>query len=439
MGESREREGFFGDKYIEHHDDDGNKIGESREREGVFGDKYTEHRDANWNKTGESREREGVFGDKYSEHRDTNWNKTGESREREGFFGDKYTEHRDANSNKTGESREREGVFGNRYTEHTGSGWRSSPRETEYVQSSSSSGSGLEILIGWLIGAAVVVGIVIALVIFVIWLVVNVALPLLLLNSALALTILACVYKDRRTLFAAFSLVGGGYLLIDVFGGWFSALFVNNVVGNPVWVTCFAYLNAAAVGLSVWFLVQPMWASSLEVRDSDRNRSMMLMGGSIALVVAAVVFIPLVYHLIPNQLGLRSNNSSTFGTPGNRSGTSTNTGATEPNGRPALNLDTSLSTRFDRIYGGAINAISFSMSLVRHETKLEGQASTPSKTDTLSGTIDSYGNFEMKGYENGKKFTGIYKGTIDIHGEINGTWTKPNGTKETSFYVSQSQ
>ena len=89
MGESREREGFFG-RYTEHFDDDGNKIGESREREGFFGD-YTEHTDTSGSKIGESREREGFFGD-YTEHTDTSGSKVGESREREGLFGE-YTEH----------------------------------------------------------------------------------------------------------------------------------------------------------------------------------------------------------------------------------------------------------------------------------------------------------------------------------------------------------
>lgn len=118
MGESRERDGFFG-KYTEHFDDNGNKIGESRERDGFFG-KYTEHTDATGNKTGESREREGFFGN-YSEHTDSSGSKTGESRERDGFFGP-YTEHTNTQGEKVGESRERDGFIG-KYTEHTGVGW----------------------------------------------------------------------------------------------------------------------------------------------------------------------------------------------------------------------------------------------------------------------------------------------------------------------------
>ena len=107
-GESREREGVFGN-YTEHRDETGKVVGESREREGVFGN-YTEHRDETGKKAGESREREGVFGN-YTEHRDETGKKAGESREREGVFGN-YTEHRDETGKVVSESRERDGFFG---------------------------------------------------------------------------------------------------------------------------------------------------------------------------------------------------------------------------------------------------------------------------------------------------------------------------------------
>jgi hypothetical protein len=90
--------------------------GESREREGFLGDRYTEHRDENYRVVGESREREGFLGDRYTEHRDENYRVVGESREREGFLGDKYTEHRDESGKVVSESRERDGFFG-KYTE----------------------------------------------------------------------------------------------------------------------------------------------------------------------------------------------------------------------------------------------------------------------------------------------------------------------------------
>ena len=298
MGESRERDGFFG-KYTEHFDDDGNKIGESREREGFFG-KYTEDTDAQSNKIGESREREGFFGN-YTEHTDSSGNKTGESREQDGFFG-KYTEHTDDAGNKVGESRERDGFFG-RYTEHTGSGWTGESRRQETKPySSSSDDNGCAVIIGWLIGIIVVV-------VIAIWLALNIVLPIALLNSALALTILALCYKERKTLFASLALIGGCYMLLDIFKGWFSANFVNNVVGTPVWITCFVYFNAAAIGLSVWFLVQPIWANAKKIESSDKKKSLLLMGVSILLVVIATITIPIVYHSIQNPFAAKTKDS----------------------------------------------------------------------------------------------------------------------------------
>ncbi len=164
-------------------------------------------------------------------------------------------------------------------------------QETNYSSSSGDSGCG--VIIGWLIG--IIIAVVIA-----IWLAVNIVLPVALLNSALALTILALCYKERKTLFASLALVGGCYMLIDISNGWFSANFVNNVVGNPVWITCFVYLNAAAIGLSVWFLVQPIWANAKKIDASDKKKSLLLMGVSILLVASATSTIPLVYHRIQN-------------------------------------------------------------------------------------------------------------------------------------------
>ena len=297
---------------------------------------------------------------------------------------------------------------------------RRSPRQETEHYTSSSSDNGCAVIIGWLIGIAIVVAIII-------WLAVNVVLPVVLLNSALAFTILALCFKERKTLFAALALVGGSYLLADVFGGWFSAVFVNNVVGNPIWITCFAYLNAAAVGLSAWFLVQPIWINSIQIKDSDKGKSMILMGSSIALVAVATVAIPLIYHFIPTS----------FTVPANQTGASTTKPSTGTSSTSTSNVNPNLPTTFQRNYEGMINDQTFSISLVRNGSNLTGQASTSRKTDTLSGTIDATGQFAMNGFENGKHFTGIYRGSIYGNGTIDGSWTKPDGTRGTSFSVSQ--
>lgn len=107
------------------------------------------------------------------------------------------------------------------------------------------------------------------------------------------------------------------------------------------------------------------------------------------------------------------------------------------NPSPTINSSPELPASFSRSYQGTIGGMDFSMSLNRNGSKLEGKASTESSWDKLSGTIESNGEFTVKGLEFGSKYTGIYKGTIYSNGTISGTWTRPDGTSETSFYVSQ--
>lgn len=312
MGETYKRDGFFG-PYEEHFDDEGNKIGESREREGFFGP-YTEHTDAHGNKAGETREREGFFGE-YSEHTDQSGNRAGESRNREGFFGP-YTEHTDPYGNKTGESRHREGFFGP-YTEHTGHGHMGyedgpehsydEPYETSgggYYSGSSSSGEGWWVvpLIGLMIG----IGIIVAIVMFAVFIVI----PLAFLNSALIFAILAVWRKNKRILFASLALVGGVYMLFDVGSGWLSWLFVENVVKDRIWLTGIAYLNAAAVGVSTWLLVQPIWTEAITVKTTDQQKGILMMASTIVLIAVPVVGLPVIYHLLPVPASTMAINSS---------------------------------------------------------------------------------------------------------------------------------
>lgn len=166
--------------------------------------------------------------------------------------------------------------------------------ETTMPYSSSSGDGGCGVIIAYIVG---IIFAIITIVVVAIWLAINIVLPIALLNSALAFTILALYYKERKILFAFLALVGGCYMLIDIFGGWFSANFVNNVVGNSVWITCFVYLNAAAIGLSVWFLVEPLWIQATEIETSDKNKSLLIKVGAILLIAIAALTSPLVYHL----------------------------------------------------------------------------------------------------------------------------------------------
>ncbi len=148
-----------------------------------------------------------------------------------------------------------------------------------------------------IIGLLIVLGIV---VFVVIWLAVNVVLPVALLNSALTLTAFAILKKDRKKIFSILALVGGAYILFDIFNGWFSANFVNNVVKDNRWISAFAYINSTAVGLSTWFLVEPLWTKAKLLGISENKKRITLMGSSILLVVIATLSIPILYNTIQN-------------------------------------------------------------------------------------------------------------------------------------------
>jgi len=119
-GWSEEKTGFFGDKYIQHYDGDGNQAGWSKEETGLFGGKYTQDFDQSGSKSGWSEEQTGFFGGKYTQHHDQSGSKTGWSEGQTGFFGGKYKQHHDQSGEKTGWSEWQTGFFGGRYSKHHG-------------------------------------------------------------------------------------------------------------------------------------------------------------------------------------------------------------------------------------------------------------------------------------------------------------------------------
>lgn len=135
----------------------------------------------------------------------------------------------------------------------------------------------------------------------VIWLAVNVILPIALLNSALALTVAGLVKKEHKTTFAVFALVGGGYMLLDILNGWLSVNFVNNVVKDKSWISAFAYINSAAIGVSTWVLVEPLWTRAKLLGISETQKRIALMGSSVLLVAIATASIPIVYNTVQNS------------------------------------------------------------------------------------------------------------------------------------------
>ncbi len=202
------------------------------------------------------------------------------------------------------------GFFGNNSTN----------RPSSTSTSSSSNNNGCAGIIGWLIGAAVVAFVVI-------WLAVNVVLPIALLNSALALTILALAIKRFRTLFAILAYVGGCYMLLDITNGWFSLVFVKNVVKDPIWISIFVYINTIAVGLSTWFLVRPIWKQAKLIESTDKGKSILFMSIAILLIAIAASSAPIIYHFMENPIKnnwMGGNSNSSDGNSLNQGGSSTN-------------------------------------------------------------------------------------------------------------------
>ncbi|MFZ1700748.1 MAG: hypothetical protein WBO10_03555 [Pyrinomonadaceae bacterium] len=197
--------------------------------------------------------------------------------------------------------------------------------------SSSSSGEGWWVLplVGLCVGLAIIVAIV--------WLAIFVVIPVALLNSALILTVLAIVLKKYRKIFAALAIVGGFYMLIDVAAGLLSTVFVNNVVQDRIWITAFAYLNAAALGVSSWFLVEPLWRESVNLRETDQQKSVLMTVGAILLVAGPVIGLPLIYHILPVPVASTDRRAGTqqgrtTSTPGRQRPSTSNPGTT--NGAP---------------------------------------------------------------------------------------------------------
>jgi hypothetical protein len=103
----------------------------------------------------------------------------------------------------------------------------------------------------------------------------------------------------------------------------------------------------------------------------------------------------------------------------------------------------------DKFYfrGTIANSLSIEMTLVRDGERLTGTYFYPrvGKNINLAGTIDKDGNVELKEADEGGKDTGTFKGKWKAASdspdstlnEITGKWSKPDGSKETDFQVSQ--
>jgi len=95
----------------------------------------------------------------------------------------------------------------------------------------------------------------------------------------------------------------------------------------------------------------------------------------------------------------------------------------------------SLSRSFNRTYSGTADNDGISMELRRNGSSLSGKVfSRRSVTDiSVSGNIDDDGSFEMNEYSDIGVNTGVYRGRINADGTMNGTWSKPDGSKSRPF------
>ena len=151
------------------------------------------------------------------------------------------------------------------------------------------------------------------------------------------------------------------------------------------------------------------------------------------LVFAGVVFAGLLLiSIIAIAVANKNNNTAVNSTPNSSLTSKTATPITSS----TVDSSTTLPNNFDRSYEGTISGQNISMTLKRDGDELKGTAAT-SRTDYLYGKINSDGEFRLEGYENDNKLTGIYKGRIYPNGSISGTWTTPQGTKPTTFSLSE--
>lgn len=173
-----------------------------------------------------------------------------------------------------------------------------STSNTSSYSSSTSDQSGIT-AIAWLIGIVIAVFVVI-------WLAVNVVLPVALLNSALGLVVLALVFKKYKTLFASLALVGGSYMLFDITNGWLSVKFVEKVVKNPELISAFIYINAIAIGLSTWLLIQPIWLKTDQMEPAKKRKGLLIKSLLILVVVFFTSIAPIIYSSVQNPFVQKS-------------------------------------------------------------------------------------------------------------------------------------
>ncbi|MCC7305946.1 MAG: hypothetical protein IT173_00125 [Acidobacteria bacterium] len=117
-GRSEKKTDFWGNKYTQYYDKDGNKSGRSEERTTLFGKKYNQHYDKDGKKSRWNEQKESFLGRKYTQHYDKDNKKTGWSEKKERIIGNDYRQYYNQDNQKTGHAEKRQDFWGNSYTQY---------------------------------------------------------------------------------------------------------------------------------------------------------------------------------------------------------------------------------------------------------------------------------------------------------------------------------
>lgn len=136
----------------------------------------------------------------------------------------------------------------------------------------------------------------------VVWLAVNIILPLVILSLPIGFAICSLSVSKWRRHFSYASIIGVIIMLWDISVGGLSANLVNNVLKDPVWITGFVYFGTASVALSLYFLCLPLVQYAQQIAKADQAKGMAFMVGIIVCCLLCVSLIPLQYHGVLREI-----------------------------------------------------------------------------------------------------------------------------------------
>jgi hypothetical protein len=115
----------------------------------------------------------------------------------------------------------------------------------------------------------------------------------------------------------------------------------------------------------------------------------------------------------------------------------TNIANTITNESNTKSADSFLSKNFNRTYEGTVNYDEIEMRIRRSGSSLNGKVIPKYRSADISvnGSVSDDGSFEMHEYSDIGVVTGVYRGQINGDGTMDGTWSKPDGSKPRPFFL----